>query len=106
MRGLVLVSFLGLVGCGGGAVQTMCGPTTCAGCCSASGQCVAGVLSSECGSTGGRCLDCAASSQVCSVGACITPRFDGAGGGFVSAAVLRVRVDQRLQVDPRRLVDP
>ncbi len=45
-----------------------CGPQSCAGCCDASGACVAPTASAAdatCGTQGARCVDCTAAQQVC-----------------------------------------
>lgn len=37
-----------------------CGPSTCSGCCNASGVCVSGQLAAECGNSGNACMTCLA----------------------------------------------
>jgi hypothetical protein len=69
----------GTCGCGNGppcgtglkcsAGACVCDPSTCAGCCSASGQCVGGTMKQACGVGGAACAACAGSSQ-CVNGAC------------------------------------
>ena len=49
-----------------------CGPTTCTGCCDASGQCQGGSAPTACGQFGGACNSCGL-GQGCSLGACVTP---------------------------------
>lgn len=68
-----VVSFLA------GAVMAACGPAptptkscsaeTCEGCCSESGDCLAGTAVFECGAGGEACVACS-SNQVCQAGAC------------------------------------
>lgn len=51
-----------------------CGPSTCAGCCDANGECLGGSAVFECGSGGAMCTACQ-SNELCRAGAC--ERFDG-----------------------------
>ncbi len=61
------------------SVTASCGPTmgpakncsaaTCEGCCSGSGDCLAGTAVFECGTGGGACVACSA-NEVCQAGAC------------------------------------
>lgn len=64
---------LTLAACGPVAA-TPCGPSSCPGCCSASGECLGGTNLNACGTEGGACTACAA-NLVCSVGSCVP--FDG-----------------------------
>jgi len=48
----------------------MCGPSNCAGCCTALGGCQSGASSGACGSGGVACISCV-SGETCSVGRCI-----------------------------------
>lgn len=51
-------------------VNTACGPTTCAGCCS-NGECVGGASVATCGVGGGACKDCTNMGGACTGGACM-----------------------------------
>lgn len=55
-----------------------CGPATCAGCCTAAGDCLdapANHVDSACGFSGAACEDCGAKGQVCGVGfVCAAPQ--------------------------------
>ncbi len=51
-------------------VNTTCGPTTCAGCCS-NGECVGGASVATCGVGGGACQDCTNMGGACTGGACM-----------------------------------
>jgi hypothetical protein len=53
----------------------VCGPGTCGGCCSATGDCVGGESVSTCGSGGATCQDCEGSGA-CSQGACVASPLD------------------------------
>ena len=55
--------------------QAACGPTTCFGCCDATGLCVTGTEVAVCGINGGACNACGA-SQLCQQGICA---FTGGG---------------------------
>jgi hypothetical protein len=56
-----------------------CGPWTCSGCCSASGDCVEGTDDAACGSSGVICVNCAAQGSMCELMACLncTPSCNG-----------------------------
>ena len=77
MRQLCLL-LLCLAACG--PVQRPCGPSTCTGCCDASGQCQSGGSTSACGARGSACQVCGGISATCVTGMCssINPN---AGGG-------------------------
>jgi hypothetical protein len=50
------------------------GTCTCpGGCCDATNSCYAGVIDMLCGGSGGQCVDCTASGQVCQGGTCVSP---------------------------------
>jgi hypothetical protein len=78
-----------------GVPTEACGPATCSGCCSASGQCEAGSSSFACGGRGGQCTSCS-SGATCSLGTCLGestnlspgPAYGGgaAGGGSAGGA--------------------
>ncbi len=57
-----------------GAPKT-CNPTTCSGCCDATGACQSGVIGDACGASGNACTACTV-AQTCSGGFCL-----GGGGG-------------------------
>lgn len=57
------------VGCGQPMAQKACGPDSCQGCCTDTGDCLGGTAVFECGSGGAACVSCAA-NQVCQAGAC------------------------------------
>ncbi len=67
--------------CGSGP----CGPSTCFGCCDASGQCVSGTDQSVCGTQGGACSACSA-EQVCKVGVCTSTAAPVQDGGTDAGA--------------------
>ena len=52
-----------------------CGPETCGGCCTTTGDCVGGQSVGTCGVGGQACKDCT-SSGACAQGACTTPPAD------------------------------
>jgi hypothetical protein len=52
-----------------------CGPGTCGGCCSATGDCVGGQSVATCGVAGQKCKDCT-DPGACSQGSCATPAPD------------------------------
>lgn len=56
-----------------------CGPSSCFGCCDASGQCQAGTSDSACGLGGATCGICAAG--LCQANACRSSSTGGGGGG-------------------------
>jgi hypothetical protein len=58
--------------------STTCGPTTCEGCCDATGTCRTGDQPDGCGSGGNRCTVCS-DGQVCTAKACVMPVGGGAG---------------------------
>lgn len=55
--------------CGQPMAQKSCGPESCQGCCTESGDCLAGTAVFECGTGGAACVACEA-NQVCQAGAC------------------------------------
>ncbi|MFZ5443248.1 MAG: hypothetical protein ACOZQL_24790 [Myxococcota bacterium] len=55
--------------CGQPMAQKSCGPASCQGCCTETGDCLAGTAVFECGSGGAACVACEA-NQVCQAGAC------------------------------------
>jgi hypothetical protein len=61
-------------------IEKSCSPSTCTGCCDASGQCQAGGNVLACGSGGATCSSCSG-SLVCRLGACVESE-SGSGGGF------------------------
>lgn len=63
----VVVISLAIVGCG--AVESPCGPDTCAGCCSASGVCLEQPGVTACGTGGNVCRSCGV-DQRCQAGTC------------------------------------
>jgi hypothetical protein len=68
MKRFAVIAAFVLAGCSGSDV---CGPSTCAdGCCTASGECVAGDLSLACGGGGNACNVCPSSAPVCRDGLC------------------------------------
>lgn len=57
--------------CNGGRCVRPCGPDTCAGCCSATGECLAGASDlTACGESGAACAPCGA-SEACVAGKCV-----------------------------------
>lgn len=88
IRWLVLGMAIGLLvsvapSCG----QAACGPTTCFGCCDATGLCVTGAEVSACGVSGAVCNACGA-AQACQQGGCVftnegTPDAGTDGGSGV-----------------------
>jgi len=58
-----------LAGCGGDDDASACGPSNCAGCCTADGLCVSGDAKDQCGTGGGACAAC--QSGTCSAGTCV-----------------------------------
>jgi hypothetical protein len=55
----------------------VCGPGSCGGCCSTTGDCLGGYSVATCGVSGQGCKDCT-SSGACSQGSCTTPAPDAA----------------------------
>lgn len=74
---LVVVSFAVLSGC---SSAPKCGVSTCAGCCSASGECVTGNSNAACGANGADCQPCA-NTQACTFGQCVNQNLTGGGSG-------------------------
>ncbi len=68
---LVLASSA-LFSCGSTTSDSTCSAATCAGCCTADGQCAGGTETSACGAAGLRCDSCVG-AQVCQAGRCETP---------------------------------
>ncbi|MCC6337979.1 MAG: hypothetical protein IT380_28805, partial [Myxococcales bacterium] len=66
-----------LVGCGAPSPSTCA--AFCTGCCTASGECLAGTEAAACGSAGALCTACARGQCVLNV--CVGPSGGGAGGG-------------------------
>ncbi len=59
-------------GCSPDCQLEQCDATTCfAGCCDATGACVAGVADTACGSGGGSCVDCVSGSNLCYEQQCV-----------------------------------
>lgn len=50
--------------------KNLCGSSTCKGCCTADGVCLAGTANNMCGGRGEACADCAAVDTVCRQSAC------------------------------------
>jgi hypothetical protein len=63
----------------GGFGPQLCGPTTCAGCCTSSGLCVSIPTANQCGSSGNSCAVCGA-NQVCNAGQCRSQTTSGSSG--------------------------
>ncbi len=59
-------------GCSSSTGTSACGPDTCNGCCSSSGQCLSGDTEAGCGTAGALCSVCLA-GQVCAANTCQTP---------------------------------
>jgi hypothetical protein len=62
-----------------GPLKLPCNPATCGGCCASNGACITTPDNNEdtsCGKSGGSCVDCRASGNVCINGSC-----SGSGGG-------------------------
>lgn len=66
----ILLSML-MMGCGAVEPSAACGPETCGGCCTASGECV-GASAMTCGRAGAQCVTCGAGSS-CGAGQCRAP---------------------------------
>jgi hypothetical protein len=68
LRVCALFTVLALTACG--PTDLPCGPTTCGGCCDATGACVGGALPTACGSLGNSCDVCVGNQQC--AGRCIS----------------------------------
>ena len=66
----ILLSLV-MAGCGAVELSAACGPETCGGCCSASGECV-GATAMTCGRAGAQCVSCGAGAS-CAAGQCRVP---------------------------------
>jgi hypothetical protein len=75
-RWLVALVGVVVVGACSAPVQQECARNTCAGCCTADGECVLGSALSSCGVNGGQCVDCASNGLVCNSGLCGQPVVD------------------------------
>lgn len=91
----ILLALLMTGGCGAVESTVACGPETCGGCCTASGECVS-ATASTCGRAGAQCVSCAAGAS-CAAGQCraavVTPVDAGlprvdAGAGFIDSGVV------------------
>lgn len=76
-----------------------CGPESCEGCCTETGDCLAGTAVFECGAGGGACLACEA-NQVCSAGSCHRFLDGGYEAAFPDAPDASVRLDAGTYVAP------
>jgi uncharacterized protein (TIGR03790 family) len=89
-RWLVSVVSLTVLASCGEAVRPPCGPATCAGCCTASGECLGGEAPAACGVGGLECVACTPGLE-CRDGLCAERPVDGGdgpdGGGVEDAGV-------------------
>ena len=81
---LVFLSVMPLVFLACPTPPVVCGPSTCAGCCDANGQCQSGLGVTACGTLGRACDTCTA-SQTCQSGVC--QAINNAGGGVGGSGV-------------------
>jgi hypothetical protein len=75
---LVVGSLVGVWGCSGSTLPDACSAATCAGCCTAGGQCETGDTISACGSHGATCSVCT-DVQECTEAACVPVSGPDAG---------------------------
>lgn len=76
---LVVVVALSAAGCGT-EVPSPCEPSSCNGCCSTTGECLAGDTRDACGHGAGACEACGAGLE-CRAATCVTPGTGGGAGG-------------------------
>lgn len=74
------------------APQQECSAATCEGCCTETGDCLAGTAVFECGAGGEACVSCAA-NQVCQAGVCGLFEHGDYDASFPEAPSLTVRWD-------------
>ena len=79
LSGLTLL--LSLAACDTSIQAGTCDPSSCGGCCSADGRCVAGSANDACGKAGGACVDCFSRGQQCFLSACTNGVSGGGSGG-------------------------
>lgn len=80
-------------------VEKSCGPDSCSGCCTDTGDCLAGTAVFECGAGGAACAACDA-NQSCQAGVCalfLTGDYDAS---FPDAPDAQVRLDAGTYVPP------
>lgn len=91
----IVIGFLAgvAISCGAQApAKPPCGADNCAGCCSDTGDCLAGTAVFECGAAGASCEVCAA-NQVCNAGACANFEGGDYDGSFPDAPDASVNRD-------------
>jgi|APLak6261675434_1056106.scaffolds.fasta_scaffold00533_8 hypothetical protein len=76
---LVLASLVLLLAASCSSSVPACGPSNCTGCCSASGACVVGSSTLDCGAAGAQCTQCALGSS-CFLGQCSSTQTGGGSG--------------------------
>lgn len=82
MRAVLLLVLVAVVTACDTTVQAGgCGPGSCTGCCTSSGQCVSGIEPGACGSVGLTCMNCSLSGFTCQLGQCVQPSSFSTGGG-------------------------
>ena len=66
-----------------GTPASACGPSTCTGCCTKNGTCIAreSTVDATCGTQGATCSDCTASGKVCGKATFNCETVSGSGGG-------------------------
>ena len=85
MRAVLMLVVMAVVTACDTTVQAgSCGPGSCTGCCTSSGQCVSGIEPGACGSVGMTCMNCSLSGFTCQLGQCVQPSSFSAGGGTAS----------------------
>ncbi|MDP3238367.1 MAG: hypothetical protein Q8N26_36575 [Myxococcales bacterium] len=78
---LVLVLMVVATACDTTVQAGGCGPGSCTGCCTSSGECVSGIEPASCGSVGMACMNCSLSGFTCQLGQCVQPSSFSSGGG-------------------------
>ena len=58
VKALIIWTALVAAGCGGNWASLTCDPSSCAGCCSVTGECLPGTTAAACGSDGLQCATC------------------------------------------------